>query len=53
LFRQRAPYRVVGDLANSDLVINQTFWIGMYPHLAPATLYYVLEAFARFSRQFG
>lgn len=49
---QHVPYRVVGDLNNSDIVMNQTFWIGVYPHLTPAMLDYALEVFARFFRQF-
>ena len=26
-------YRVVGGLANSDVVTERTFWIGLYPGL--------------------
>ena len=37
-------YRVVGDLGNSDRVMNQAFWIGVYPGLTPAMLDYVLES---------
>jgi CDP-4-dehydro-6-deoxyglucose reductase, E1 len=36
-------YRVVGDLRASDRVMNQAFWIGVYPGLTPAMLDYVLE----------
>lgn len=36
-------HRVVGDLPNSDRVMNQVFWIGVYPGLTPAMLDYVLE----------
>ena len=36
-------YRVVGDLSSSDRVMNQAFWIGVYPGLTPAMLDYVLE----------
>jgi len=36
-------YRVVGDLRTSDRVMNQAFWIGVYPGLTPAMLDYVLE----------
>ena len=37
-------YRVVGNLGNSDRVMNQAFWIGVYPGLTPAMLDYVLES---------
>ncbi len=36
-------YRVVGDLRTSDRVMNQAFWIGVYPGLTKAMLDYVLE----------
>jgi dTDP-4-amino-4,6-dideoxygalactose transaminase len=42
------PYRAVGDLANSDLVVNQLFWIGVYPGITAEMLEYVLESFAQF-----
>lgn len=41
-------YRVVGELTNSDIVMNQTFWIGVYPRLTPKMISYVLETFADF-----
>jgi CDP-4-dehydro-6-deoxyglucose reductase, E1 len=37
-------YRVVGNLGNSDRVMNRAFWIGVYPGLTPAMLDYVLES---------
>ncbi len=37
-------YRVVGDLPASDRVMNQAFWVGVYPGLTPAMLDYVLES---------
>ena len=38
----------VGDLANSDVVMNRSFWIGVYPGLSDAMLDYVLEVFESF-----
>jgi CDP-6-deoxy-D-xylo-4-hexulose-3-dehydrase len=36
-------YRVAGDLRSSDRVMNQAFWIGVYPGLTKPMLDYVLE----------
>ncbi len=49
---QDVPYRVVGDLTNTDIVMNQTFWIGVYPSLTPAMLDYAIAVFGRFFKQF-
>ena len=49
LLRQPAfigtPRRVVGDLKNSDIVMNQTFWIGVWPGLTEQMLGYVIDTF--------
>ena len=45
---QNIPYRTIGDLTNTDIVMNQTFWIGVYPKLTPEMLDYVLAVFAEF-----
>jgi CDP-4-dehydro-6-deoxyglucose reductase, E1 len=37
-------YRKIGPLANSDLVMNQLFWIGVFPGLTTPMLDYMLEA---------
>ena len=36
-------YRVVGDLANADMVTDRTFWIGLYPGLGPDHLQFAAE----------
>lgn len=43
-------YRVVGGLTNSDIAMNQTFWIGVYPGLTDEMIAYVLETFHGFFR---
>jgi CDP-6-deoxy-D-xylo-4-hexulose-3-dehydrase len=40
--------RVVGDLANADLVTTNTFWIGLYPGLNESHLGYMTEVLATF-----
>jgi len=39
--------RVIGDLRTSDRIMNQAFWIGVYPGLTPPTLDYVLESMSQ------
>jgi CDP-6-deoxy-D-xylo-4-hexulose-3-dehydrase len=36
-------YRVSGELFNTDNVMNNTFWIGVYPGLTEAMLDFVCE----------
>jgi CDP-6-deoxy-D-xylo-4-hexulose-3-dehydrase len=49
LLRQPAfigtPRRVVGELTNTDIVMNDTFWIGVWPGLTLPMLDYVIESF--------
>src|SRR5262249_28630431 len=40
--------RVHGDLTDSDIIMRDTFFIGVYPGLTPEMIDYVLEAFAEF-----
>ncbi|HYE59971.1 MAG TPA: lipopolysaccharide biosynthesis protein RfbH [Candidatus Kapabacteria bacterium] len=41
-------YRVVGDLTNTDRIMEGTFWIGVYPGLTDEMLFYVIDAFKEF-----
>ncbi len=36
-------YRVVGDLENSDFVVNNTFWVGVYPGMTDAMIDYMAQ----------
>ena len=42
------PRRVIGDLANTDVVMNDTFFVGVYPGLDTARIDYMAGVFARF-----
>ncbi len=44
----RPGHRVVGDLANTDRVMNDTFWLGVYPGLNDEKLEYVMDHVRRF-----
>ena len=41
-------YRVVGPLDNSDVVMNSTFWIGLYPGLTSAHLDHTISSIRSF-----
>jgi CDP-4-dehydro-6-deoxyglucose reductase, E1 len=45
---QAIPHRIVRDLVNTDTVMNQTLFIGVYPGLDSARLDYMASVFGRF-----
>ena len=55
LLRQPAylnvPHRVVGELTNSDIVMNNTFWVGVYPGLTEKMIGFIGESVRNFIGQ--
>jgi len=43
-------YRVVGSLANTDRIMNHTFWIGVYPGITIEKLDYMLKKIKEFCK---
>ena len=41
-------YRIVGDLTNSDFIMNNTFWIGVYPGINNEMIEYIEKCFLKF-----
>jgi CDP-4-dehydro-6-deoxyglucose reductase, E1 len=56
LLRQPAykdiKHRVVGELTNSNLITDGTFWIGVYPGINQQMLDYILDSFSKFLSDF-
>ena len=52
LLRQPAyegwEYRVVGDMTNTDFVMNQSFWIGVFPGLTQPMLDFIVKVIMDF-----
>ena len=45
---KNADYRITGELLNTDCIMNDTFWIGVYPGLTREMMKYVLNVFEDF-----
>lgn len=41
--RSGEGYRVVGALTNTDTIMNQTFWVGVYPGMTEDMLRYIVD----------
>jgi CDP-6-deoxy-D-xylo-4-hexulose-3-dehydrase len=56
LIRQPAysdiEYRSIGSLKNTDLVMNNLFWIGVYPGINKSGMDYVIKVFDNFLNSF-
>ena len=40
-------YRVVGELTNTDRIMNQTFWVGVYPGMTQSMTSFMIEVLRR------
>ncbi len=45
---QNIPHRIVRDLVNTDIVMNDTFFVGVYPGLDEDRLGHMASVFNRF-----
>lgn len=41
-------YRVVGELKNTDKIMNDSFWIGVYPGMSAEKIKYIIDVIVRF-----
>ncbi|CAB4050510.1 dTDP-4-dehydro-2,6-dideoxy-D-glucose 3-dehydratase [Paraburkholderia phenoliruptrix] len=41
-------YRISGELKNTDIIMNQTFWVGVYPGLSGGMLDFIVEKLETF-----
>lgn len=48
----KIKYRIVGNLKNTNLVTQNTFWIGCYPGMSKVMLEYIVGSFSSFLTRF-
>ena len=41
--REGTGYRVAGDLSTTDTIMNDTFWVGVYPGMTGEMVGYMLD----------
>ena len=41
-------YRVIGELKNTDKIMNDSFWIGVYPGMSAEKIKYIIDVIVRF-----
>ncbi len=44
----KIKYRIVGGLKNTDLIMNNLFWIGVYPGITRDKMEYIRNIFSKF-----
>jgi CDP-6-deoxy-D-xylo-4-hexulose-3-dehydrase len=50
--QQPDAFRVVGDLAGADRIMNEAVFIGTYPGLSPAMIDYMVDTIRNFAKKF-
>ena len=46
--KSREGYRIIGDLKNTDRIMNETFWIGLYPGMTDEMINYMINTIKEF-----
>lgn len=49
--QENVDYRVIGDLINTDKIMNNYFWIGVYPGMTTEELDYMCDCICEFCNQ--
>ncbi len=47
----KTGYRIVGELTNTDRIMNDTFWVGVYPGMTDEMILYMAKVIKEAVRQ--
>lgn len=50
--RDKSKYRIVGDLHNTDKILKDTFWTGVYPGITKYVIEYIIDKIREFVRKY-
>jgi len=48
---ENVEYHIYGDLVNTDFIMNNTFWIGVYPGLSLKMIEYIINSIEKFIKK--
>jgi CDP-6-deoxy-D-xylo-4-hexulose-3-dehydrase len=48
LCKQKKAYKIIGKLTNTDTIMNNSFWLGVYPGMNERMLKYIIETIKKF-----
>jgi CDP-6-deoxy-D-xylo-4-hexulose-3-dehydrase len=51
MLTENKDYRVIGDLPNTDRIMNNSFWIGLYPGMSAEKLDYMIARIREFCKK--
>ncbi|MFA6176533.1 MAG: lipopolysaccharide biosynthesis protein RfbH [Phycisphaerae bacterium] len=46
--RRKSSYKIIGELKNTDIIMNQSFWLGVYPGMTREMLKYIIATIKNF-----
>ena len=51
--REKTGYRVIGDLANTNRIMEDAFWVGVYPGMTEEAIDYIIDLIIKYVDQRG
>ena len=48
---QNVEYRISGSLTNTDYIMNNSFWIGLWPGITPEMIEYMVESLSKIVKE--